>query len=1034
MIKPSVNKTVALLILALLLTSPLLSSVNVSGAPATTLYVDPPSLEVVVGSPFRVDVDIDSFFDVYYFGIILTYDQAIVAGVDVEVYSPFLVTGKDVGPGYMIVEGMGGPVTGNAKLAYFSFQCMGIGGSPLEIAEYYLEDPTGTPIFADEISNGYVTQTPLYWKASYADYTPSGVPDFDQKQWGVQNWTNPFPPVGTWSYCGPVAVANSLWWLDSEYEPNPIPPPVINDGFPLVQSYAHGIWDDHDPQNVPPLVEDLAFLMDTNGQRTGLPHCGTEVHDMAMALNEYIDRQGLDWKFYVHLQKAPDFLWIEQEIKKCQDVVLLLGFWQFDPYTQQWVRVGGHYVTCAGVDSTNWMLAISDPYVDAAEIGLAPGQVLPPPPHPHTGPPERLHNDAAFVSHDFYSIGPSPSPGGPFGFNEYPAEYVIDNFGSCQNTPQEFIPLDGEYLPGQPIYTEIEYAVVTSCKTGVVAAGSEDGNVYVYDFYGNLQWTWSEEAYCVSVAMDNEAKYLAGGWRYSDYGILDFFDVNAVTGGGLNAPLWSKSLPISESYDGGWGGKESKSVDVKYNYYNQCYVVAAAHDNGLDLYDQWGNLIWQYFDQEGPETIVRISQDGNYIVCADYNSMILHYFSHLRDGVPGWGPGDGIPVWSFGGYMSEFAVYWTAISGLGDYVAVSGWFEPYPPSMPSNSAGVILLNRTGGMVWAYGLLKGGYVRVDMPCDGKSVVSVNDDPSDSLGCDLNYFSDGGDGWDSGDGMPLWNFWPGKEVGAGQTPTNDFYTVSISENGDYIATGGGPTNTYLFQNDGTLTPGGVQSVDLTFSGKYGASVDNSGSIWFFNKDTGFMWSWANPYQAPFRCVAVSKIYPCMFPYPNHDVDVHALGSLKTVINIGFRARFNVTLSNEGDFTETAYVAIWAQNATATLLVNSTTVVLAPGAAPSITLTWTPIDKGNYTMFATINIVHDETDVYDNTFINGKITVSIQGDVDGDGDVDIYDVVKITAIYGFKLGDLGFNPNSDLDDDNVITIYDVVRCTAHYGDKDP
>jgi hypothetical protein len=50
-----------------------------------------------------------------------------------------------------------------------------------------------------------------YVKPSYPDYAPSGMPDFDEKQdlWG------PAPGVYTW--CGPVAVANSLWWLDSEY-------------------------------------------------------------------------------------------------------------------------------------------------------------------------------------------------------------------------------------------------------------------------------------------------------------------------------------------------------------------------------------------------------------------------------------------------------------------------------------------------------------------------------------------------------------------------------------------------------------------------------------------------------------------------------------------------------------------------------------------------------------------------------------------------------------------------------------------------
>jgi hypothetical protein len=63
-----------------------------------------------------------------------------------------------------------------------------------------------------------------------------------------------------------------------------------------------------------------------------------------------------------------------------------------------------------------------------------------------------------------------------------------------------------------------------------------------------------------------------------------------------------------------------------------------------------------------------------------------------------------------------------------------------------------------------------------------------------------------------------------------------------------------------------------------------------------------------------------------------------------------------------------------------------------------------------------------------------VTIPGDVDGDFDVTILDVVKITGIYALKQGDLGFNPNSDIDNDGVITILDVVACTTHYGQKYP
>lgn len=834
-----------------------------------------------------------------------------------------------------------------------------------------------------------------YFKPPQRDYAPSGVPDFDQKQWLIptQNWTNPYPPIGTWSYCGPVAMANSLWWLDSEFEPNPKPPSEINDGFGLVQSYSP-TWDDHNSQNVPYLVEDLAYLMDTNGMRTGSQHCGTEVHDMEYGIDLYLSQKGMNWKFYEHTEKAPLFEYIEEEIKKCEDVILLLGFWQnYGTETQPyWVRVGGHYVTCAGVDSTNMMLAISDPYIDNAEWGF-PGEVIPST-HPHTGTPETLHNNATYVSHDFYMVGPSNSPGGPWGIYQYPSEDIIDNFGSCQNTPEEFLPYDGEYILGLPINTEIEYAVVVSCKTGIVAAGCEDTNVYVWDFFGNLQWQWATGPPVISVALDNDARYLASGSRHlpDGPGLLSFFDAQAVTGGGLNPPLWVMPLNISESYDNGWMGTESKSVDVKYNSYNAYDVVAAATDQGLYLFDQWGSQIFHYWDEdpEGtiwPETIVRISQDGNYIVCASHDgpgrARGVHYFSHLRDGIPGWGPGDGTPVWDF--YMLDTAgVFWVAISGLGDYVAVSGWY-----TRPMG-AYVTLLDGSGSQIWIYSLAlpgrKGGYVRVDMPCDGCSLVCVNDDPNNNLGTDLLYFSDGGNGWDGGNGTPVWSFWPGKEFENPQNPLDDFYTVAISENGDYIATGGLPPNAYLLTKAGALqqtiatTQGfATQSVDLTFTGKYGAAGDSFGVVWFFDKDIGFKWSRNTDNNAPIHSIAVSKIYPCMFPFPDHDLAVTNVKPDKIKVSPGGIVKINVTVNNEGDFTESFFdvfveVLLLGMPQMGVSPPSVTVPSLANGASTTLTFTWdtTGLPDGNYTVIAKVSIVQDEIDVYDNTFVDSVVEI--------------------------------------------------------------
>ena len=154
------------------------------------------------------------------------------------------------------------------------------------------DDPTDNTLI--DGMEKVVASPQLYWKKAYPDYAPSGVPDFDQRQIGTYPWQEPWSGNSEWSHCAPVAVANSLWWYDSKFETNTVPPPAIVDNYPLVTSYNPGVWDDHDPQNVQPLVEHLAYLMDTDGRRTGLAHIGTTAADMQAGIAHYLSWSGVN--------------------------------------------------------------------------------------------------------------------------------------------------------------------------------------------------------------------------------------------------------------------------------------------------------------------------------------------------------------------------------------------------------------------------------------------------------------------------------------------------------------------------------------------------------------------------------------------------------------------------------------------------------------------------------------------------------------------------------------------------------------------
>lgn len=111
------------------------------------------------------------------------------------------------------------------------------------------------------------------------------------------------------------------------------------------------------------------------------------------------------------------------------------------------------------------------------------------------------------------------------------------------------------------------------------------------------------------------------------------------------------------------------------------------------------------------------------------------------------------------------------------------------------------------------------------------------------------------------------------------------------------------------------------------------------------------------------------------------------------------------------------------------------MAKGTATSILLTWNTIGwgKGNYTISANATVLPRENETTDNTLVDSWVFVTIPGDVDGDLDVDIYDIVKICDTYGSQKGDLVYIPNCDINCNGKIDIYDVVIACANYGKID-
>lgn len=398
-----------------------------------------------------------------------------------------------------------------------------------------LFDPGGGEI-PIEIIDGLVINPPppqpqMYWKDNYTDYAPSGVPDFDQKQ---DKWYAPgLPPPPFYSWCAPTAVANSLWWMDSRFESKNTPPPARVDTFQLVTSYKTSI-DDHDPANVAPFITHLHYLMDTDGNRTGIHHIGTNVFDMQAGIAHYLSWSGLnppgdvngdgkvnqtDWNivnaamgsspgspswnmsadiwpvalgwpnpgvadnkvdindlklvqtymnstgyFCEKTMTGPEFYFVENEVERCEDVILSIGFYSGPDPAGNWHRNNTHYewpgieiyglgtghcVTVAGVNSSTLQIAISDPGQDNAEkSGL--GRVVPQGNHGHpVNPPDCVHNDASYVSQDVYKVNMTLPP-------------LVDQFGNPVHANFSIVGYNDPFGLFPNALAVVEYAIIIS--------------------------------------------------------------------------------------------------------------------------------------------------------------------------------------------------------------------------------------------------------------------------------------------------------------------------------------------------------------------------------------------------------------------------------------------------------------------------------------------------------------------------------------------------------------------------------------------
>jgi len=166
--------------------------------------------------------------------------------------------------------------------------------------------------------------------------------------------------------------------------------------------------------------------------------------------------------------------------------------------------------------------------------------------------------------------------------------------------------------------------------------------------------------------------------------------------------------------------------------------------------------------------------------------------------------------------------------------------------------------------------------------------------------------------------------------------------------------------------------------------------------------------------------------------HDIAIINAETSKTITNDTI-VYVNVTIENQGQITETFSVTAYYDS----IPIETKTVTdLNQGTSTVITFTWDTktIPKGNYTIRATATTIPGETDTADNTYTDGWVLETIEGDVNGDGQVNIVDIAQVAVAFGTKPGDPKWSPNADINNDNVTNILDISTVAVHFGEVDP
>ena len=176
-----------------------------------------------------------------------------------------------------------------------------------------------------------------------------------------------------------------------------------------------------------------------------------------------------------------------------------------------------------------------------------------------------------------------------------------------------------------------------------------------------------------------------------------------------------------------------------------------------------------------------------------------------------------------------------------------------------------------------------------------------------------------------------------------------------------------------------------------------------------------------------------YPLINPWSTlHDVAVISVITSDSEVYQGEIVNITVVVRNEGTVNETFDVTAKYFNR---VIETKTVTNLARCESTTIVFNWdttgVPTDF-DYEIKAEASPVADETDKADNTFVDGTIYIKppFLGDINGDGIVNMDDLVLLNQAFGSTPTSPNWDSGADLNKDNLVNVLDLYLLSENYG----